>query len=104
MDLKKIIAANLKTLRDHLEMNQTAFAERCKMHQRTYGRIENAETWPHLEMIGQIAKECNLEAWQLLTPSFNPKNPPVLQEVAEKQKIIYESIRAAAKEIAKLEQ
>lgn len=104
MDLKTTIAKNLLALRDHLGMKQTAFAAHCKLHQRTYGRLENGETWPHLEMIDQIAKECELEAWQLLTPNFNPKNPPVLKEVSEKEKMFYESIRAAAKEIAKFEQ
>jgi len=104
MDLKSIISANLKALRERYDMNQTQFAEHCKIHQRTYGRLENGESWQHLEMLCAIAKRCDLDAWQLLVRGFNPKNPPVIKAISEKEKQFYENIKAAAKEIAKYEQ
>lgn len=103
MELKDIISKNLKALRESYDMKQSEFARRCNMHQRTYGRMENGEGWQHLESISQIAKECDLQAWQLLTPGFNPKNPPVLKEASEKERLFYENIKKAAKELSKYE-
>lgn len=103
MELKELIAKNLKSLRDSHGLSQTAFAKHCKVQQRSYGRLENAESWQHLELIDHIAKACDLYAWQLLTPNFNPKNPPILKEASEKERQFYESIKLAAKELSKYE-
>jgi len=104
MDLKTLISKNLKSLRNHYGMTQTEFARYCKLQQRTYGRLENGENWQHLESLTAIAKHCDLDVWQIITPIFDPKNPPVIKEISDKEKQFYESIRAAAKQIAGYEQ
>lgn len=89
MDITKIVCRNLVALRESTELNQTAFAKRCGLHQRAYGRIENGESVASLEMLEIIATKNDLFTWQLLTPSFHPKNPPVLKLPSDIEKAFY---------------
>lgn len=87
-----MISSNLKALRESTGLNQTAFAAKCGLQQRAYGRIENGESTAHLEMLEQIAKKNDLEVWQLLVKDFNPSNIPVLKLAPEVEQKFYEKI------------
>jgi transcriptional regulator with XRE-family HTH domain len=79
--LKNTIANNLKNLRLSQDMSQEAFAKKCGMMQRAYGRLENAENWQHLESLERIALANGLNVWQLLLPNIDITNPPKFRQV-----------------------
>lgn len=99
MNLKEIISKNLKALRDKSELSQGEFAAKFGMHQRTYGRLENGETWQHLESLEIIAKAHDLHVWQLLLPNLDISNPPMLAKDTEKQKVFYDKIKQVMNEM-----
>ena len=63
LDLQEVIGNNLKVLRLSTNLSQEAFAKKCGMMQRAYGRLENAENWPHLESLEKIAHTNGLQVW-----------------------------------------
>jgi transcriptional regulator with XRE-family HTH domain len=79
--LKNTIANNLKNLRLSQNLSQEAFAKKCGMMQRAYGRLENAENWPHLESLERIALANDLSVWQLLLPNIDITSPPKIRQV-----------------------
>ncbi len=78
--LKNIIASNLKNLRLSQNLSQEAFAKKCGMMQRAYGRLENAENWQHLESLERITVANGLSVWQLLLPNVDVTNPPTYKQ------------------------
>ncbi len=101
MKLIELIAANLRALENVTKLNETQFAEKCKVHQRTYNRIVNMETMPKLDILEKIADANDLEVWQLLVDGLDVSNPPMLERDSEKQREFYKHIKMAAQELAK---
>jgi len=102
MNLKQAISVNLKHLRESTKLSQEAFAKKCGMHQRAYGRLENGENWQHLESLHKIAVANDLNVWQLLIPNLDISNPPLLSTESAIQKEFYDKIKAAALGLSKL--
>lgn len=92
-EIKDMVAANLKRLRQYKDMNRTQFAEHCGMRNGTYFRLEGAEVTQHIESLDKIAKANDLEVWQLLVPSFDPSNPPAIRQLSETEKEFYEKMK-----------
>ena len=57
--------------------SQSALARKAHVDQRTVGRILNREQSPTIEMLEKLAHALDLDAWQMMIPSLDPKNPPV---------------------------
>ena len=95
-----VVAANLKKLIGEDSVNGWAIAH--KLDQPTIRRILIGETSPTELMIAKIAERLGLDAWQLLVPDVNPKSPPVLREVNDSERKLYERIDAALKELGQL--
>ena len=90
--IRQIVISNLKRLRESQGMSGNEFAKKCKMQQRTYNRIENGESAPHLDMLELIAAHNELYAWQLLVPNFDPHNRPMLQVPSETEQAFYDRV------------
>jgi transcriptional regulator with XRE-family HTH domain len=103
MNVNEIIIKNLKAIQNNSDLNETQFALKCKIHQRTYNRIINNESVPKIDILEAIANANDLSVWQLLVPGVNPKNPPMLKEPSDKERQFYESIKLAAQQLAKLD-
>lgn len=75
---------------------QSDLHRRSGVAQSTIGRIladkgENAR----IETLERIAKAYGLQAWQLLIPGVNPKNPPMLRVAGEVEKALYARLEDA---------
>jgi len=46
----------------------------------TIGRIANGETGTKIDQLERLADAYHLEAWQLLVPDMDPKDPPRLDD------------------------
>lgn len=89
MDITKIVCENLLALRSQTQLSQTAFAAHCKIHQKTYQRIEKGDSVASLEILEKIANKNDLQVWQLLVNKFNPTNAPVLMVPSKSEENYY---------------
>lgn len=100
-DYNNIFPANVKKLMeaDKPPLTQSALAGRAKMHQRTLGRIINAEVSPTLEQMTKIAHGLDAALWQLLVPEIDATNLPALAPVTAKERELWRTIQQAAQEL-----
>ncbi len=69
MDLKEVMAVNLRRTRHDKNMTQEELADRASLSARYIGAIERADVSASVTVLGQIADALGIEASQLLKPS-----------------------------------
>lgn len=82
------------------EENLSRLAAECGFAQSTATRIKQQKTATGLDKVDLIAARFHLAAWQLLVPGLDPAHPPALNHVNDKERMLYERIMSAAREIA----
>lgn len=65
----------------------------------TVDRIAKGAANPELGHIEALAKVFEVEVWQLLAPTFDPANLPVLRSVGAVEDAIYEKLKALSEEL-----
>lgn len=90
-----VLSANLKALMAaSSDLNsQSALGRKCKIDQRTVGRIVLMQHSPTLRQLDKLAKAFQLSPWQLLVPDLQPTNPPVLVAESPAMKALFETLR-----------
>ncbi len=68
MDLKEVMAINLRRLRHAKGWTQEELAERAGLTSRYIGAIERADVSASVTVLGQIAGALELEASELIRP------------------------------------
>lgn len=66
MDLKEIMATNLRRLRRDRQLTQEELAERAGLSSRYIGAIERADVSASVTVLGQIAQALNVDPRDLL--------------------------------------
>jgi transcriptional regulator with XRE-family HTH domain len=66
MDLKEVVAVNLRRLRHAKEMTQEELAEKAGLSARHIGAIERAEDSASVTALGQIADALGVDASELV--------------------------------------
>ncbi|MCJ8141695.1 helix-turn-helix transcriptional regulator [Ancylobacter sp. A5.8] len=69
MDLKEVMAVNLRRTRHDKNMTQEELADRASLSARYIGAIERADVSASVTVLGQIADALGIEAGELLKPS-----------------------------------
>ena len=69
MDLKEVMATNLRRMRHDRDMTQEELADRAGLSARYIGAIERADVSASVTVLGQIAKALGSEPGELLKPS-----------------------------------
>lgn len=69
MDLKEVMAINLRRMRHDRDMTQEDLADRAGLSARYIGAIERADVSASVTVLGQIAEALGVEAGELLKPS-----------------------------------
>lgn len=77
MDLKQILSARIKLLRENMKMSQDEFIQRLSISKRTLASYEAAETMPNTQKAIHIAHAFNVEADWLSNPSRYENNLPI---------------------------
>ena len=94
-----LLIENLKALQASNKMNETQFANMCKIFQRTYNRIVTKQSVPKIDILEKIAIANGLELWQLFIKDLDVSNPPILEKDSIKQKEFYAKIKKLAQEL-----
>ena len=83
MDLKEVVAVNLRRLRHAKEMTQEELAEKAGLSARYIGAIERAEVSARVTVLGQIADALEVDASELVRalPSRGRKWPARIEDV-----------------------
>ena len=78
MDLKEVMAVNLRRLRHAKKMTQEELAERAGLSARYVGGIERADVSASVTVLGRIADALDVEAGELIqmTTSKASKKTP----------------------------
>lgn len=66
MDLKEVMAINLRRLRHAKGMTQEELAERAGLSARYIGAIERADVSASVTVLGQVAEALDVEATELV--------------------------------------
>lgn len=79
MDLKEVVAINLRRLRHAKGMTQEELAERAGLSARYVGGIERAAVSASVTVLGRIAEALELEATELVraVPAKARKKTPI---------------------------
>lgn len=67
MDLKEVMATNLRRIRHDLNLTQEELADRAGVSARYIGAIERARVSASITVLGQIAEALELNPCDLLT-------------------------------------
>ena len=101
---RAVLAINLKALMKIKggPNSQSALGKKSGVAQATIGRILNEESAASIETVDDLARAYGLEGWQLLVPGMDPTNAPVLMAATPAEKALYDRLKAAVADIAKL--
>lgn len=75
MDLKEVMAVNLRRLRHDKQMTQEELADRAGLSARYIGSIERAHVSASVTVLGQIAEALEIEPADLVGPPGDADNP-----------------------------
>jgi transcriptional regulator with XRE-family HTH domain len=84
MDLKEVMAINLRRLRHAKQMTQEELAAQAGLSARYVGAIERADVAASITVVGQIADALGIEASELLR-EINPKSKEKTTPIAGEQ-------------------
>lgn len=73
MDLKEIMARNLRRVRHDKKLTQEELAERAGLSMRYVGAIERGDVSASVTVLGQIADALEIEPGELLKKGSGPK-------------------------------
>jgi len=73
MDLKEVMAVNLRRIRHDRDMTQEELADRASLSVRYVGAIERADVSASVTMLGQIADALEIEPSELLKSLVTPR-------------------------------
>lgn len=101
LSARENLARNLRVLMDMTPdlSSQPKIAKRSGVSQSTVGRLIRGDVRCKLDSLDGVARAFGLQAWQLLVPELDPRNPPLLRELNHHERELYERIREAAQEL-----
>jgi len=68
MDVRELLAANIKTERGNLGLSQEKLAELAELSAQTISDIEGCRTWVSDKTLLKLSEVLNIEIFQLLVP------------------------------------
>jgi transcriptional regulator with XRE-family HTH domain len=76
LELRKILASNIRTLRREKNLSQEELAHLCGLHRTYIGSIERAERNATLSTLETLASTLNVSVTDLLTKKDIDENEP----------------------------
>lgn len=66
MDLRQVLATNLRRLRHEKRLSQEELALKARINRTYVSKLEGGKTWAGLEIIAKLARVLNAEPAELL--------------------------------------
>jgi hypothetical protein len=95
---KRLLWDNVSRLMTHHwgGENLTRLSREADIGPGTCTRMKNQETSIGIDILAKVASVFGLQAWHLLTPDLDPRNPPVVH-LNRSEREMYERLRQAAR-------
>ncbi len=102
-DTKAVLWRNVTALMVHHwgKENLSQLSRKAKIGLASCTRMKEQKTSVGLDILDAVASAFGLQAWHLLTPDLDPKNPPVIW-LTETERKLYATISSAATKLEKL--
>lgn len=102
-DTKQILWENVTNLMLHHwgKVNLSELSRKASIGLATCDRIKKQETSVGTDVLEKIADVFHLQAWHLLTPHLDPRNPPVIW-LTQTERDLYENMRNAARKLVEI--
>ena len=97
MPIKKVLADNVKRLKEKEGLSNARMAKKCHVANGTIDRALRATGALDIESVTAIAAAFHLQAWQLLVPDLDPSNPFVICTISPEEQALYTRLKAAMK-------
>ena len=97
MDIRKIIADNLKRLKTHHHLTNLKMAKRCHVSEGTINRAMSGEVGVASDVLATIAAGLGLEPWQIMVQNLDPANPPLIAKITPEEQALYDRLKAVLK-------
>ncbi|RAZ83031.1 transcriptional regulator [Mesorhizobium hawassense] len=68
MDLKEVMAINMRRVRHHQDLTQEELAARAQLSMRYVGSIERGRVSASVSVLGRLAKALNVDPCELIKP------------------------------------
>jgi transcriptional regulator with XRE-family HTH domain len=100
-DTAKVLGANLAALMaSNEELNSNPkVSKKTGLGTGSISRLRNGDVDANLSTLEKIARAFDLAPWQLLVPGLDPGNLPALLAATETEKLLWERLKAMAKEL-----
>jgi hypothetical protein len=100
LDTRQVLWTNVRTLMHHHWQREDLgrLAKLAKIGPATCTRIKQQETSVGVEIVDKIAEVFGLNTWQLLVPSLDPANPPMLV-LNSTERLVYRKIMDAVRDL-----
>lgn len=100
MKLKTLFAHNVAAAAEHACPGNVAGAARAwGVKQRTLAAVIKGERGAGLDTVEEIAKGSGFDVWQLLTPGFDPAQPPKMVPLSPQHQEFLRHLAAMAREL-----
>jgi transcriptional regulator with XRE-family HTH domain len=73
MDIRAVLAANIRRLRKERGWSQEKLAFRCGLHRTYIGSVERGERNISLDNIARLAQALSVEPWELIARGHGPE-------------------------------
>ena len=111
MSARTVLAENIQKLMDSnpllSSLVKVAAEAKRKGHTVSKNAVDTARKGANsatIDSVDAIARAFEMEAWQLLVPGMNPRNPPVLKSIGASEEAMYLKLRKAAEVIVAIDE
>ena len=97
MDSRKILADNIRTLKEYAGLPNAKLATKCGVSNGTISNALLAKNALDIDTLDAIAKAFHLSAWQLLVPNLDPRNPHHITNISDAEAELYARLKSVLK-------
>ena len=99
MSTAEILSDNIASLMADRQITSDAqLGKLATIDQKSIWRIRNRDQSPTVDTLEKLASAFGLQAWQMLIPNLDPKNPPVFV-ITDTERQLYKRLNAVAREL-----
>jgi hypothetical protein len=99
MGVANNFAANLQKVVTRLGGSVNGAATSWKVPTKTLESVLKSQRIPTLDTAERLANAAGYHLWQMISPNFDPENPPILRAVTQQEAALYERLREIARDL-----
>lgn len=90
--VKEVLSKNLTAAMEARGVSNRQLAQAVGISDSTVSRIKRGIHAAGIDVLDSIAKYLDYSPWQMLCEEFDPKNPPALKRLSEREAAFYKAL------------